>query len=102
MEEVRVLAENMVASDRSCHSSIVIELTKLKKRFKITNSAGNCYSETKIFVMLPDLSWAPIATDFDLDGYRYISYVWNETSKRNAMNANNELALRYIKSIYYK
>ncbi len=91
----------MVARSRECHSSIVIELTKLKKRFKITNKAGNSYYETKVFVMLPDLSWAPVATDFDLDGDCRIDYIWDETRMRSKMIANNELALKYIKSIYY-
>lgn len=101
MEEVRVLAENIVAYSGGCHSSIVIELTKLKKRFKITNEAGNCYSRTKVFVMLPDFSWALIATDFDLDGDCHIDYLCSETRRRDKMIANNELALRYIKAVYY-
>jgi hypothetical protein len=101
VEEVRVLADNMVAYSRECHSSIVFELAKLKKRFKITNEAGNCYSKTKVFVMLPDLSWEQVASDFDFDGNCRIDYLWDETRKRNQMIANNELALKYIKSIYY-
>ena len=84
-----------------CHSSIVFELTKLKKRFKITNKAECGYSHTCVFVMLPDLSWAQVASDFDFDGNCLIDYLWDKTRMINQMIANNELALKYIKSIYY-
>lgn len=99
MEKFKVLWSVEDATDRSCFFSKVVESSVLKKRFKIRHSTGNCYSNTEIYVMLPDLSWAEVANEGDI-GECVINYLKNESVKWNQMSKIYDRALEYITKVF--
>jgi hypothetical protein len=96
---MKVLASNESASNYSCQFSKVVEFPEIGKKFKITHKTGNCYSNTTIYVMLPDLSWAEVADGFDI-GSEGINYVLDEDFKRQMMVDIYEKAIKYIKAVF--
>lgn len=95
---MKVLASNENASDYSCGFSKVVEFEN-GKRFKILHKTGNCFSWTKVYVMLPDLSWAEVADEFDL-GTASINYVTDESRKRKEMATIYDKSVSYIKAVF--
>ena len=95
---MKVLASNETASRYGCRFSKVVEFENGKK-FKITHSTGNCYSDTHISIMLPDLNWEEIANGFDI-GAKSINYVDYENEKREQMAVIYDKAIEYIKAVY--
>lgn len=95
---MKVLATNESASQYSCGFSKVVEFEN-GKRFKIVHKTGNCFSWTKVYVMLPDLSWAEVANEFDL-GSVSINYVADENYKMATMATIYDKAVSYIKAVF--
>lgn len=95
---MKVLATNENASQYSCGFSKVVEFEN-GKRFKIVHKTGNCFSWTKVYVMLPDLSWAEVANEFDL-GSVSINYVTDESRKLKEMATIYDKAISYIKAVF--
>lgn len=96
-QEIKVLSSTEYVGRESCKFSKVIELKG--KRFKITNDTGNCYSYTKICVLLPNLQWAVVADKHDI-GDCHIDYVWSEAKKKIKLADIYERAVKYIKDVF--
>ena len=95
---MKVLASNEIANKWGCKFSKVVEFEDGKK-FKITHSTGNCFSNTDIYVMLPDLSWAEVADGFDISA-ESINYVLSEEFKRGMMADIYKKAIEYIEAVF--
>lgn len=95
---MKVLASNEKADNYSCGFSKVVEFDNGKK-FKIVHKTGNCFSWTKVYVMLPDLSWTEVANEFDL-GSVSINYVTDKDRKVDEMATIYDKAISYIKAVF--
>ena len=95
--KIKTLAENIFASDRSCIFSRVIEISA--NRFKVTQEAGNCFSRTRIYIMLPTRTWEVVADEDDI-GECYINYVSGEATKKREMDRIYGRAVDYIIKVF--
>ena len=97
--KTKVLYENQQAYERSCNFAKVVEING--KRFKITNDTGNAYSNTRIYVQTPDLTWVAIANEYDLAGTPRIQYHDYIVNKNEQMANIYKLSVEYIKKVCF-
>lgn len=99
MEKIKILHSTESAGRAVCGFSKVVEFEEIRKRFKITHDTGNCFSNTLIYVMLPDLSWSLVADEGDI-GDCYINYVEREDKKVEKMKAIYDRCIKYITNVF--
>lgn len=98
-EKIKVLASNEYADRNSCSFCKVVEFEPIKKKFKISNSTGNCYCKSSIDVMLPTLEWSTVAVGFTFNAPN-ISYVASEEVKKAKMKQIYQKAIDFITNVY--
>ena len=70
-----------------------------KLKFKIVSNNGNCYSHLTISILNSNGLHA-IANEYDITGYEYVSYAWNEELRLKKSMNNIFEAEEWIKKVF--